>query len=452
MASSFARACRRLPLVRTVVIVAVGLLSWASLASAQPAVLTWPTYGGNSQRAGAATQLSLSSSVSLQWQSPQLDGDVYAEPLSANNRAFVATENDTVYALDDASGAVVWSTHLAEPVSASTLPCGNIDPVGITSTPVIDPAAGVLYTVAFQQPAHHELYALDLGSGAVRYHQPIDPPGADPLTHLQRAALTASPGVVYVSFGGRFGDCGQYHGWVVAANAADGSTSAVYQVPTQREGAIWATAGPTVDGDGNLLVATGNGGSRDAFDFGNAVIKLSPDLKLLDWFAPSDWATMSARDQDLGSTSPVLLNNGQVFQIGKTGTGYLVQEAAMGNIGGQTFSAPVCGGAYGGVAYADPYLYVGCRDGLTAVQFQEGGFSVAWRALPGFANPAIVVGSTVWTISRGDGQLYAVSALDGSVQFQSGPPPAAPPHFATPGLGQGHILTVWGRGIAAFGS
>src|SRR2546430_15246424 len=97
------------------------------------------------------------------------------------------------------------------------------------------------------QPPHHEIVALDVATGAVRYHQPLDPPGADPLTHLQRGALALSRGSVYVPFGGRFGDCGAYHGWVLAARAADGGRTAVYQVPTSREGAIWAPPGPSID-------------------------------------------------------------------------------------------------------------------------------------------------------------------------------------------------------------
>jgi hypothetical protein len=119
------------------------------------------------------------------------------------------------------------------------------------------------------------------------------------------------------------------------------------------------------------------------------------------------------------------------------------------------YSSQVCGGSYGGVSYADPYLYVPCRDGLIAVRLAEPGaspgFSVAWSAPVGFANPPIVVGASVWGIGRADGSLYALNAQDGSGQFQSGAAPQAPPHFVTPGLGDGRILAVWGRAIAAFG-
>src|SRR5205807_3631248 len=103
---------------------------------------------------------------------------VYAEPLYVGARVLAATENNTVYAFDTASGNLVWQVHLADPVPANSLPCGNIRPiVGITGTPVVDPAAGVLYTAAMVQPARYELYGVDIGSGSVVYQRPLDQPG-----------------------------------------------------------------------------------------------------------------------------------------------------------------------------------------------------------------------------------------------------------------------------------
>jgi outer membrane protein assembly factor BamB len=93
----------------------------------------------------------------------------------------VATENNSVYALDAASAAVVWHASAGSPVPADQLPCGDIQPtVGITSTPVIDPAAGKLYAVAdtlervgpgLDQP---QLVAFDLASGAASSPAPVD--------------------------------------------------------------------------------------------------------------------------------------------------------------------------------------------------------------------------------------------------------------------------------------
>jgi polyvinyl alcohol dehydrogenase (cytochrome) len=371
----------------------------------------------------------------------------------AGSRVFVATENDTVYALDAATGRSVWTQHLGEPVPRSALPCGNIDPTGITSTPVIDAAAGLLYAVDYlRQPPHHELVALDLGSGAVRFHEPIDPPGANPLPHQQRAALAMANGTVYVPFGGLFGDCGEYHGWVVGASAADGSQRGVYQVPTHREGAIWAAAAITPAGD--VYVATGNGDSTTDFDYSNAVLHLSADLKLLDYFAPREWADLNRRDADLGSTGPILLDGGLILQIGKTGIGYLLQADRLGKIGGEVMQASLCGGgAYGGAAHAGGMVYVACRDGLYAVRVQGQAFSVVWRGPQFNAGAPLITDDAIWTLDDGSTSLYALNPQTGSVLFRA---PAGqgsnPPHFLTPSAAHGRIFHSRGRTIAAYGA
>ena len=99
------------------------------------------------------------SSATNAWTSPVLDGQVYGEPLEATGRVYVATENDTVYALAANTGAVLWSSHLGTPVPSGDLPCGDISPtVGITGTPVLDVARGEIFVVTDElsggNPAH----------------------------------------------------------------------------------------------------------------------------------------------------------------------------------------------------------------------------------------------------------------------------------------------------------
>src|SRR5262249_11970501 len=159
------------------------------------------------------------SAVGLAW-TQSLDGHVFAEPLVFDNQVFVATENNSVYALDAFSGVVLWHQNVGPPVTGG-LPCGDILPTGITSTPVIDPDAGVLYVVATVAPVHYELWAFNLkASGAALFHYTVNP-GFDASAAGQRGALTLANGRVYVPFGGRAGDCGSYHGWVVGFNAND---------------------------------------------------------------------------------------------------------------------------------------------------------------------------------------------------------------------------------------
>src|SRR5919197_728270 len=198
---------------------------------------------------------------------------------------FVATENNTIYSLNADTGKAIWRTHLGSPVPLSDLPCGNIDPTGITGTPVIDLRTQTIFGVAFLRDGthHHELFALDINTGKLRFETTIDPPGSDPMVEQQRGALAlsyyhgdssnskggdeATSGkevgeIVYVPFGGLFGDCGQYHGWMVGAPIAYASlegknTSSTgslstggraggekqipllsFQVPSDREGGI----------------------------------------------------------------------------------------------------------------------------------------------------------------------------------------------------------------------
>ncbi len=225
----------------------------------------WTTYHGSTSRTGFLPTAGVTS-VRPQWSGPiHLDGQVYAEPLTCGNAVFVATESNSVYAVNATNGDVLWKTNLGAPVPGSALPCGDIDPSGITGTPVIDVATGTLYAVAFLNPGQHVLFGLNIQNGSILSHQIVDASGANPLIEQQRGALLLDGGVVYIPYGGLDGDCGPYHGWVVGAST-DGSGSLLsYPVPTGREGGIWGTAGVVLGPNGNLYVATGNSEDDDNF-------------------------------------------------------------------------------------------------------------------------------------------------------------------------------------------
>ena len=211
------------------------------------------------------------------WTSPTLDGDVYAQPLLAGSRVVIATENDTIYSLDASDGKVEWKTHLGEPVSGSSLPCGNVDPVGITSTPVVDTNANRIYAVGMIQPSQHMLFELDLSTGQLLARAHVDVDGVDPEVHNQRAAPVLSNGTLFIPYGGRFGDCGDYHGRVVGVSVSGSTLGPItsYTLPTQREGGFWAPPGAAVAADGSLYLASGNSSSSGTYDYGNSVIRLS---------------------------------------------------------------------------------------------------------------------------------------------------------------------------------
>ena len=406
----------------------------------------WTTYHANNSRAGYASQGA--SKAETSWRSQELDGEVYAEPVLCGGSLFVATENDTVYSLDATTGTVLWRAHLGTPMRGSALPCGDIGPSGITGTPVIDRSSRTIYVVAFETPGVHQLVALDTGDGRVLFSRQVDPPGADPLVQQERGALSLANGRVYVPFGGLFGDCGDYHGWVVGTDADGKGGLLSYMVQSGREAGIWAPSGAAVDSSGDLFVTTGNGASNSQFDQGNSVIKLSPALVQLGYFAPDDWQQLNQGDTDLGSVGPLLLGNGELFQVGKEGVGYLVNASDLGGIGGQVYAGRVCSSAYGGAASAGSKVFVPCTDGLVALGVTRASFQVVWKS-PGFpAGPPIVTGGTVWALDTSSGTLHGYDAATGAETFTF--TAGGVTRFTTPSFGDGRVFVAAGTQVVAY--
>ena len=200
----------------------------ASTRAPQPAASSsWTVYHGDAAGLGVAAPVASVNTTTRAWTSPALDGQIYGEPLVSAGRVYVATENDTVYALSAATGAVAWSAHLGRPVPSGSLPCGNITPtVGITGTPVIDQSRGEIFVVADElvngKPAH-VLAGLATASGKVEVTTDVDPAGADTAALLQRTGLTLDDGQVVFGMGGNFGDCAAYQGRVIAVQETGGT-------------------------------------------------------------------------------------------------------------------------------------------------------------------------------------------------------------------------------------
>jgi outer membrane protein assembly factor BamB len=406
----------------------------------------WTTYHGDNSRSGYASFPA--TCAKADWMSKVLDGEVYAEPLVYDGMVFVATENDSLYAINSSTGAIVWRTNVGKPVQGSALPCGDISPSGITGTPVIDPTTNTIYAVAFEAPGMHYLIGLDTTNGRLRFSVLADPPQANPLVQQERGALTLSNGMVYVPYGGLFGDCGQYHGWLVGMNIDGNGNLVSYQVPTAREGGIWAPSGAVVNSAGDLFVATGNGASDSTFDHGDSVIELSPTLRELGYFAPSNWQQLNQGDTDLGSVGPVLVEHDELFQIGKEGVGYLVNSTSLGGIGGEVFSGQVCSSAYGGTASSGNLVFVPCTDGLVALSLAPDSFEVLWRS-PNFpAGPPIVTGNVVWVLDTSNGTLHGYNANtgEGLLTFSTGPVT----RFTTPSTGDARVFVAAGSRIFSF--
>jgi PQQ enzyme repeat len=222
------------------------------------------TYHGAANRSGlyVAPTLTWTKAATIRLDSgfhATVDGAVYGQPLywippgGGAARIIVATENDKVYALDAGTGAQIWERNLGTPVPLSALPCGNIDPMGVTGTPTIDPETGIVYLEAFvRTPSgpRHQVFGLSLDTGEPTPGWPVDV--KDGLAALnrdfnerpqgQRSALTLANGKLYVPYAGHFGDCDVYHGMVVGLDLASPAVSAPGR-PKPRPAAVGDRAG-----------------------------------------------------------------------------------------------------------------------------------------------------------------------------------------------------------------
>jgi outer membrane protein assembly factor BamB len=407
----------------------------------------WTTYHRDNFRGGFVANAPDPKQLTKAW-NVHLDGAVYAEPLVVGGRVLVATEGDSLYALDMKTGQVQWRTNVGTPVPQSTLPCGDIDPLGITGTPVYDPATGLVFAVVEIQGPAHILVGVDVNTGKVRVRRSADIPAMEPSVHQQRAALALWKNMVYVAYGGLDGDCGNYHGTVIASQTNGSGPLLSYQLPTPREGGIWATSGPAIDSNGNIYVAVGNGETTSGnWDYTDSVLKLSPTLKLEDAFAPDQWAQDNAGDQDLGSMGPLLLPGGLVYANGKTGLGYLLHADKLGGVGGQALVKQVCR-AFGGAALSGTQIFVPCTDGIRQLLLGSGvNLALGWQAPSNVSSSPIVGGHTVYSLDPNGGTLYALNSDTGAVRatIQVG----SASRFASPTLAGNMVFVGTYSGVVA---
>ncbi|MDA8051200.1 MAG: hypothetical protein M0002_14570 [Rhodospirillales bacterium] len=406
---------------------------------------------------------------------PVYAAPLYAEPPGGRAMVIVATERNGVEALDAASGAVIWRTVLGPPAPLGALPCGDIDPMGITGTPVID--AGVLYAAAMvrrgEAVARQMLFALGMGDGRVRPGWPVDVRRALAaegrrfigVNQGQRSALSVAAGRVFVPYAGHFGDCQYYHGWVVGGEEANPAKISGWETAA-RGGGIWAPGGMVSDGQ-SFFVATGNTMDARRWGGGEAVIRLGLDGKFSgqrqDFFAPTDWRALDRRDLDLGATNPMLVGTKTVLALGKDGNAYLLDRQNLGGIGGalavrhvsrvpiRTAPAPWESGGVEYVAFQGEG--VGCPGGrsgdLVALRLGPGPrIGVAWcaaehgRGAPIVTTAAGGADAVVWAVgAEGDERLRAFRASDGEVLFASRPMGLVR-RFETPVVGDGRIYVA----------
>jgi hypothetical protein len=254
-----------------------------------------------------------------------VDGYVYAQPLCVghvavagqdiHNVVYVATENDSIFAIDANTGAELYRSSLDPAVPKDQLPCPDMGPqIGITGTPVIDPVTHTLYvaanTISNGSTVFH-LHAIDLASEKEKDGSPVlitvtlpgDRTGKrngtvtfDAVPQLQRPGLVLTNGQVIVAFGSLC-DRGAFHGWVFAYDASSLKRTGVFlTTPNGSHGGIWRAGGaPVVDPQRNLYVISGYG-EFDAYDggadYGDIFLKLrfagNDAIVPTDYFTPFD--------------------------------------------------------------------------------------------------------------------------------------------------------------------
>lgn len=346
-----------------------------------------------------------------------VDGNVDAQPLylsnltigsTTHNVVYVATENDSVYAFDSDTGSVLWHRSLLGSGESPSDPvdgCGQITPqIGVTSTPVIDRAAGthgILFAVAMSKNGSggyfQRLHALDVTTGAELLKGPVtisarfSAAGAttsfDSQQYAERAALLLSQGRVYLSFTSHC-DSQPYSGWVMAYGETTLAQTAVFNAGPNSGGggpAIWmAGGGPAADAAGNVYLLTANGGFETTLnaggfpsgaDYGNSFLKLSgTTLAVMDYFAMKNEVSESAADEDLGSGGILLLpdvsdSSGTTRHLavgaGKDGNLYVVSRDSMGKFNSasnniwQELDGALPGGIWSTPAYFNQTVYFG---------------------------------------------------------------------------------------------
>lgn len=420
---------------------------------------TWPGYHADAARTGAVAAIPSLEPATRAW-SADLGAAVFGQPVVAGGHVIAATEGNRVVALDPATGRQVWAVTLGTPLTDvdAVAGCGNIDPLGITSTPVVDPATGTVYVVGEVSDGngavHHQLTGLDVATGAVRLSEGVDPPlpaGEEAVNLLQRASLALANGRVYVSYGGNSGDCGHYHGWVVGVMATGAPQLVSFEVAADGEGgAIWQSGGaPAVDARGHLYVTTGNAnpdppqGGPDPKQDTESVVELTPELTRVAAFKDR----VAGGDEDLSTSSPVLLPDGTVFVTGKTEIGFVLRQGTLA----QVATIPdVCGSdPDGGPAYdrADDRLFVPCRDG--GIQVVDLATHTLGPLLPGANGAPILVGTRVWAADYHEGTLTEYDAASGRT-LQTVSVGTTLPHFASPSAALGLLLIGTDHGVTAF--
>jgi outer membrane protein assembly factor BamB len=405
----------------------------------------WTTYHHDNSRNGFDPNApAFSGGPFSSWTKP-VDFSIYAEPLAFNGSVYVATLGNSIYSFNASTGTQVWARTAIVPPSTSSYCSFNPGHIGILGTPVIDPIGGILYAVTLSSSQAYQLWGLNLADGTTASGFPVAL-SVSPSGQNQRASLALANGHIYVPFGGWLGDCGTYHPNIVSVPTSGGAQDHQYQPQTgcQNGAGMWGPSGLAVDSSGWLYAATGNGTNNgvscignpsypctnSSWDHSNGVLKISGTLGENDYWTPDNatqsWCALSVSDTDIGSIGPALLPNGEVFQTGKPGYGWLLSTSSLGHFDGQQFQAQIgtCHpeATFGGLAYYAGRIYVPC-DGVGLVAFSVDTVNHTFSSTPDWVQavdpgPPIAAMGLIWARDQGGNNLYGFDPVSGTKRVQ----------------------------------
>jgi len=406
-----------------------------------------------------------------------VDGKVDAQPLllsavavpsnGTHDVLYVATEHDSVYAMDAITGAVLWRASLlgAGETTSDTRSCSQVTPeIGITSTPVIDRSRGpngAVYVVAMSKTSSgtyfQRLHALDAALGTELFGGPQTVqatfPGTgagsssgsvvfDPKQYEERAGLVLVNGQVITTWTSHC-DIDPYTGWIIAFDAGTLARTSVLNItPNGSRGGIWmAGAGPAADAQGNVYLLDGNGtfdttltsgGFPSKGDFGNAFVKIATTggLSVADYFATFDTVSASNADADLGSGGAMVLPD-FVDATGRT------RHLAVG-------------------AGKDSHIYVVDRDAMgkwnasSNLNYQDvaGALGNSVFSMPAYFNNAVYYGASGSTLRALSVTSARLSTAPVSATATSFPFPGTTPSISASGSANGIVWAVENRNPA----
>ncbi len=441
MGSNGKRLLKAAVLVASLGAVTQPLPTFAGQTSAAQDVLT---YHGDSARTGwnanerVLTTSNVRQSAFGLLHTVHVDGRVDAQPLVVTRQriaragmhdvVYVATENDSVYAIDADSGAILWTRSLGAPVPDSVKDGDdNVYPVvGILGTPVIDRSREALFVVADTLEAGMDtftIHSLGLRSGADLVKPVVVAISAelsngttwtfDPRYQLQRPGLAAAGGSVYVAFGSN-GDIDPTKSRGAIVRYDEGTLARLDVAVTNRLAerreayylsSIWQSGyAPAVDANGDLLLSTGNSNPdrhtyAGPYNHPEGVLKISSDLStLLTSFTPSNYFTLDEDDADVGSGGTLVVPDQPgkyphlVVAGGKDGRTFLLNGD---DLGGYTKGGPdrVLAEADEGNCWCGPGYFVGSDAAPRVVTGGSSGVT-AWKLLTGNQAPVLALDST----------------------------------------------------------